>query len=280
MPHLRLRPRDERDRVHRQRLAAAGGVDAFVGLALDGDRAGVDAERAGQRGLHRRRVRTDLRAFGNHHDVDVDDLPAGVPDARRGVGQQHQAVGVLVARIRVGEQPADVAEVGRAEDRVGHRVAHGVGVGVAAQAAIVGDAHAAEDQRPALGEDVQVVAGADAEGRRRRARPGPLQVGGGRDLHVGVVAGDQPDLVAGLLGEHRLVGAGGAAAPGVDGRGEHVAPERLRRLRQEQRLARQRRRRRACRRAPPASPCRAPARPGRRRRRRGRRRWRDRSRRR
>ena len=74
-----------------------------------------------------------------------------------------------------------------------------------------------------------------------RARPGPLQVGGGRDLHVGVVAGDQPDLVAGLLGEHRLVGAGGAAAPGVDGRGEHVAPERLRRLRQEQRLARQRR---------------------------------------
>ena len=38
------------------------------------------------------------------------------------------------ARIGVGKMPADVAEPGGAEDGVGHRVAHDVGVGVAERA--------------------------------------------------------------------------------------------------------------------------------------------------
>ena len=47
-----------------------------------------------------------------------------------------------------------------------------VGVAVADQAARVRDAHAAEDQRPALGQPVRVVADADAKGHRANSVEG------------------------------------------------------------------------------------------------------------
>ena len=70
---------------------------------------------------------------------------------------------------------------GRAEQRVDDRVGEHVGVGVAGQAAVVLDAHAAEDQRPPLGEAVRVLAdaGRDAHdapiGSSRRSRPSKTQ---------------------------------------------------------------------------------------------------------
>ena len=56
----------------------------------------------------------------------------------------------------------DVAGAGRAEDGVDDRVQHGVGVGMAGQAAALADAHAAEDQPAVLVERVDVDAVADA----------------------------------------------------------------------------------------------------------------------
>ena len=73
-----------------------------------------------------------------------------------------------------GNRRADVAEPRSAEQRVHDRVREYVGVGVARQARVVGDLHAAEDQRTAGGEGVRVDAQARAQhqpsGSSRRSR--------------------------------------------------------------------------------------------------------------
>ena len=136
--------------------------------------------------------------------------------------------------------PADVAKRGRAQNRVGRGVADDVGVGVPEGAERRRDAHAAEDQGPALDEPVQIVPGADATGAAARVPAGGVEIGGRRDLHVGGVPRNHVHGVPGLLGEHRLVGRRGAGASERDGVAEHRAAEGLRRLREEDRLARQR----------------------------------------
>ena len=106
--------------------------------------------------------------------VDVDDPPG---DRADGGAQQVDRVGVAPALVVVGEERADVAAAGGAEQRVDHRVGEDVGVGVAGEAALVLDLDAAEDEPAALGEAVAVVADADAHRLnsrrpRRRAAPG------------------------------------------------------------------------------------------------------------
>ena len=91
---------------------------------------------------------------------------------RDGAAQQLQAVGALPLRVGVREQPPDVARGRRAEHRIGHRVTHDVGVGMAVEALLEGDGDAAQDQRPSLDQAMQVVAGADAD-RRAPAAPVP-----------------------------------------------------------------------------------------------------------
>ncbi len=59
--------------------------------------------------------------------------------------------------------PADVAQAGRAEQRVGDGVQQRIGVGMAEQAARVRNLHAAQDQLAALHQRVHVVALADAD---------------------------------------------------------------------------------------------------------------------
>ena len=71
--------------------------------------------------------------------------------------------------------------------------------------------------------------------RARRA-----EVVGGRDLHVLRVALDDVHGVPGLLRQRRFVGRLDAATAERDRVPQDVAPERLRRLRQVDRLARQR----------------------------------------
>ena len=106
-----------------------------------------------------------------------------------------------------GKVPADVAERGRAEHRVGRRVADDVGVGVPEGAERRRDAHAAEDQRPSLDEPVQIVPGADARRRRDPASPARgVEIRGRRDLHVAGVPRNHVHGMPGPLGEHRFVG--------------------------------------------------------------------------
>ncbi len=106
------------------------------------------------------------------------------------VRQQHDARRALPARVGVGIVLADVAGPGGAEDRVGHRVADDVGIGVPERATLGRHGHAAEHERPAFDQPVQVVADADRPGRPPAARA-PRRAGEirrGRDLHVRRVA--------------------------------------------------------------------------------------------
>ena len=66
---------------------------------------------------------------------------------------------------------ADVAERGRAEQRVHERVQGDVGVGVAVEAELALDRDAAEDERPTGDEAVDVVADPDPHARPAGARP-------------------------------------------------------------------------------------------------------------
>ena len=87
--------------------------------------------------------------------------------------QQVDRVGVAPALVVVGEEGADVAAAGGAEQGVDHRVGEHVGVGVAGEAARVLDLDPAEDEPAALGEAVAVVADPDAhrlESSAHRAR--------------------------------------------------------------------------------------------------------------
>ena len=89
--------------------------------------------------------------------------------------QQVHGVGVAPPLVGVGEVLADVAEAGRAEQRVDDRVGQDVGVGVALEAELARDLDAAEDQRPPGGEAVGVDADAGPQrqpiGSSRRLRP-------------------------------------------------------------------------------------------------------------
>ena len=91
-----------------------------------------------------------LRRLGEDGGVDVGDRESGVADLRADLAQEAAAVGVLVFRIAVRKMPADVAERGRPEERVAHRVNQDVGVGVPREPFLERNAHSAEDKLPAL----------------------------------------------------------------------------------------------------------------------------------
>ena len=121
----------QRDGVRGDRLAAADRVHAFVGLALDAHRdrpATPSAPASPARiALH---VRRDLRPLEHDDDVDVDDREAGLAHDRRPRAAAARGSTRPSTRIGVGKMPADVAQRGGAEHRVGRGMADDVGVGV------------------------------------------------------------------------------------------------------------------------------------------------------
>ena len=162
---------DERHGVDDDALAPAGAVHALVGLALDADRLGRHVEHGRERGPHGVRVRPDLRALAHDDDVHVADTVARAVHALDRGAQHHEAVGALPPRVRVGKQLADVAEVRGAEHGVRDRVSHRVRVGMPGQPAVVGNAHAAEDEFASLRETMRVVAEADPRRRCHSCLP-------------------------------------------------------------------------------------------------------------
>ena len=86
--------------------------------------------------------------------------------------QQRHARRALPSRIGIRIVLADVAGPRRAEDRVGHGMTDDVGIGVSERPAFRRHGHAAEHERPALDQPVQIVADAHAScgARRRLAR--------------------------------------------------------------------------------------------------------------
>ena len=211
----------------------------------------------------------------HHGAVDVLRLPAGGPHVGHRPAQQVDRVGPGPRRVGVGEVLADVAQPGRAQQRVGDRVGDHVGVAVPGRPALARERHAAEDERTVrvVGEGVHVEALPDPDGGAPSAgteqRLGDHQVGGPGDLEVGRASRPRrpPCHPPPRRATHRRWPRPRPACAAAQRRG----PERLGRLHRHQPVAVDRRRRRgsgACRRparpAPRRRPRRAPPRPRRR----------------
>ncbi len=261
----------QRNRVRRDGLAAADGVHALVGLALDAHARDVEADRPGNRRPHRVDVAADFRRFENHRHVHVADLESLLRHERYRPPQQIDARRVLPLRIRVGKVTSDVAEAGAAENRVGDRMADDIRVRVAQRPTVGGNGHAAQHQRSSGHQPMEVVAGAGAPGPCGQRHCGlriadcgflqsPIipqsairnpqclgdrlrgrQIAGDGDLDVRRIALDEAYGVPGALDQCRLVGCVERLARGGGERlRQYATPECLRRLREEDRVARER----------------------------------------
>ncbi len=97
------------------------------------------------------------RQFGllqDYGDVGVYELEACLHDLQKGFVEQVDRAGAFPLWIVVGKHAADVTQPGGAEDRVGDRMGHRVGVGMAGEPFCIGDLHPAEDQLATRGEGV------------------------------------------------------------------------------------------------------------------------------
>ena len=137
--------------------------------------------------------------------------------------------------------PTDVAEIGRAENRVGHGMAHDIRVRMPQRAATRRDGHTGQHQPPSIDQPMQIVTGSNSPGSTGAgvtARGREIFVG--RDLHIRRFAAYHVDGMAGPLGERRFICRLDAGSSHGDRGGEHVAAETLRRLRQEDGFTRHR----------------------------------------
>ncbi len=192
--------------------------------------------------LDRVAVRSDLRALEDDDDVDVLDRRGRgrepgrrPPSAARCSTRPSTAVGVRVVL-------PDVAGPGGAEDRVGHRMADDVGIGVPERAALGRHGHAAEDERPAFDQPVQIVA--DAYPSSDQSTPAPARARGSTSAAVVILTFAASPATTCTRCPARSASMASSVAvarrPASGDRGpEHLAPERLRRLRQKNLLARQ-----------------------------------------
>ena len=106
-------------------------------------------------------MRCQLRALGENRHIDVADPEAALLGEPPHLGEQHAAVDAAIARIRIGEVLTDVAGGDRAEQRIGDGVQHDIAVRVPQQAALTGHFDAAEAQRAAGNQAVDVPALSD-----------------------------------------------------------------------------------------------------------------------
>ena len=147
-------------------------------------------------------------------------------------------------RIGVRKMPADVAERRGAEHRVGRGVAHDVGIGVPERAALATGwsrrRGPAAGLRPA-GAGRSRCRRAPCRGRCRSAACArALEIRGGRDLHVGGSPSTTRHGCPARSASAASSVASTPARPSATASAQHLAAERLRRLRQVDRLARQR----------------------------------------
>src|SRR5215475_498950 len=147
----------ERNRLRRNRFASPCRVQPFIRFRFDVDLRLADFHRFGESHFHFGNMRRHLRAFGQDSRVDVGDLEPALLEQAADVAQKDEARGAGPPRVAVGEMRADVAERGRAEQRVGYRVRQAVTVGMAEQSALVRDFDPAEDQLTTFDQTVDVI---------------------------------------------------------------------------------------------------------------------------
>ena len=154
------------------------------------------------------------------------------------MGEELRRVGAAPLRISGREMAADVAGADRAENGIGQGMQADIGVGVAFERLLVGDADATDGDAVAGGESMHVVTRSrtkllDAASDEALGAP---QIVGSRDLEVVVGAHHQRDGEARRLGDGGIVGHRGALSLAMGGQDIGIA-ERLRRLRPPQAAA-------------------------------------------
>lgn len=145
-------------------------VHLFVGLALDVDSVGGDAEEVGDVRTHRFLVRSEFGPLEDDGGIEIHHRPAA--HAKPAGGFEHEQARVLrfVAGIGVGKELPDVRMGQGAEDRIGDGVVEGITIGMADRAEIVWYRDATKNERPSVArgrqafQSMQVVSVSNAEG--------------------------------------------------------------------------------------------------------------------
>ena len=102
-------------------------------------------------------MRTQFWFFGDHGRIDVRDAEGMFDQQFTDALQKAQAGSALPFRVGIWEMRADVAESGRAEQRVADRVCQRIAIGVSHGAQMKWEFDTAEDELAAFGEAMKIV---------------------------------------------------------------------------------------------------------------------------
>src|SRR5580704_18885933 len=102
----------------RDGFAAADFAGTFVGFGFQIDLFLAEAERFRESRAHGWEMRTEFRAFANHHSIEVGDAQMLFVQELSGVFKEQQAGCALPFWIRVREMSADIAKASGAEQCV------------------------------------------------------------------------------------------------------------------------------------------------------------------
>src|SRR5262245_35940327 len=156
--------------LRRHALTACQRAEPLQRLALHVYGARLEPDERGDRRPHPRALWCDPRALGRDHDVDVHGPEARLLHAQDDFLQERGAGRVLPARVRIGEQRAEVVQSSRAEQRVGDRVQDRVAVRVTERSARMIERDPAEHARPSTHQSMHVEADPDTDAHVRWAR--------------------------------------------------------------------------------------------------------------
>src|SRR5688572_24674258 len=165
MTRYLLSPRQEGHRFRRDPLFPADEAQLLRGLRLDVDGIGIDTEVGGQVGAHRRDMRGHARRLSDDGGVHVDDVQVALAEQLPYRIQELAAGDVLVARVGVRKVRTDVAQAGRTQERIAHRMYQHIRVGVPREPLLEGDLHAADNELAPGDESVRVKSLSNAHSR-------------------------------------------------------------------------------------------------------------------
>ncbi len=143
--------------------ALADGIQALLGLGLDGHRSHLNAERGRDRRAHRVAVGAQARPFDHDAAVEVARPPPRLADHRHHPASELARIRPAPQLVRWREVAADVAQRGRAQKGVDDGVQEDIPVGVGVLAQLARDRHAAQHEGPPRHQAVDVPALAHAE---------------------------------------------------------------------------------------------------------------------
>src|SRR5687767_13682213 len=108
-------------------------------------------------------VRAKFRYFQANYRININNPKSLFLHHSHGFGEKNKTVCIAPAFVLIGKMRADVAERERAQNRVRYRVSQSVGVGMPDRAEFRFDFYAAQIERSACFQAVNVISEADSE---------------------------------------------------------------------------------------------------------------------